>query len=49
MLRAPMKLETLPAAFEQLSWQFLDVTEHGGRLALLWGTRMASIPFTVAD
>lgn len=49
VLRAPMKLETLPAAFEQLSWQFLDVTEHGGRLALLWGARMASIPFTVAD
>lgn len=49
VLRAPMRLETLPAAFEQLSWQFLDVTERGGRLALLWGTRMASIPFTVAD
>lgn len=49
VLRAPMKLETLPAAFEQLSWQFLDVTERGGRLALLWDTRMASIPFTVAD
>ena len=49
VLRAPMKLETLPAAFEQLSWQFLDVTERGGRLALIWDTRMASIPFTVAD
>lgn len=49
VLRAPMKLETLPAAFEQLSWQFLDVTERRGRLALLWGTRMASIPFAVAD
>ena len=49
VLRTPMALETLPASFEQLSWQFLDVTAHGGRLALLWDDRMASVRFTVAE
>lgn len=49
VLRTPMALETLPVAFDQLSWQFLDMTASGGRLALIWDTRMASVAFTVAD
>lgn len=49
VLRTPMELETLPLAFDQLSWQFLDMTASGGRLALIWDTRMASVAFTVAD
>ena len=49
VLRTPMELETLPASFDQLSWQFLDVTASGGRLALLWDDRMASVRFTVAE
>ena len=49
VLRTPMELKTLPVAFDQLSWQFLDMTASGGRLALIWDTRMASVAFTVAD
>ena len=49
VLRTPMALETLPIAFDQLSWQFLDMTASGGRLALIWDTKMASVAFTVAD
>ena len=49
VLRTPMELETLPVAFEQLSWQFLDMTASGGRLALIWDAKMASVAFTVAD
>lgn len=49
VLRTPMELETLPAPFEQLSWQFLDMTASGGRLALIWDTQVASVAFTVAD
>ncbi len=49
VLRTPMELETLPVAFEQLSWQFLDMTPEGGRLALIWDTRLASVRFTVAE
>ena len=49
VLRTTMELETLPVAFDQLSWQFLDMTATGGRLALLWDTKMASVRFSVAE
>ena len=45
VVRAPMKLETLPHAHEQLSWEFLDVTDAGGTLAIVWDKTMASVPF----
>ena len=48
VLRAPMELETLPVTFDQLSWQFLDMTATSGRLALIWDTKMASVQFSVA-
>ena len=48
VLRAPMHLETLPWSFDQLSWQFLDVGEAGGKLALVWDDRLAWVPFSVA-
>ena len=46
VVRVPMKLEPLPHAFEQLSWQFVDMTPTGGTLALLWDKVMASVRFT---
>ena len=49
VLRMPMELATLPVAFDQLSWQFVDMTATSGRLALLWDNRMASVAFTVAE
>lgn len=48
VVRAPMRVETLPHSFEQLSWQFLDMTDKGGRLALIWDRTLASVAFTVA-
>jgi hypothetical protein len=48
VLRAPMTIERLPHSFDQLSWQFLDVTETGGTLAMIWDTRAASIQFQIA-
>lgn len=48
VVRAAMQLETLPHAFDQLSWQFLDMSDSGGRLALVWDRTLASVPFTVA-
>jgi hypothetical protein len=47
LVRVPMKREKLPYSFDQLSWQFLDVTDAGGRLALLWDREMASVAFEV--
>jgi hypothetical protein len=43
--RIPMKVETLPFAVEQLTWSFLDMTNDGGRVAIMWGKTMASAPF----
>ena len=47
VVRVPMTRETLPYSFDQLSWQFLDMANHGGRLALLWDATIASVAFSV--
>ena len=43
-----MKMDKLPVAIDQLTWDFADVTEAGGKLVLMWDTVVASAPFTVA-
>jgi len=45
VVRAPMKLESPPHAIEQLTWQFVDMTDAGGALAIVWDKTMASVPF----
>lgn len=47
LVRARMRVERLPYAFDQLSWQFLDMSDSGGRLAVLWERTLASVPFRV--
>jgi hypothetical protein len=49
VLRTKMKLETLPHAFEQLSWEFVDLTATGGTMAIIWDKVMASVPFTAGS
>lgn len=44
--RVPMKLTKLPFDVDQLTWSFVDMTNTGGKIALMWGTTMASTPFT---
>ena len=46
VVRVPMTVETLDRSFDQLSWQFLDVTDDGVTLALLWERTLASVRFT---
>jgi hypothetical protein len=43
--RIPMKVETLLFAVDQLTWTFVDMTEDGGRMALIWGKTMGSAAF----
>jgi hypothetical protein len=45
VVRVPMNLEKLPHSFDQLSWQFLDMTDSGGILAVIWDKEMGSVPF----
>lgn len=47
VVRVPMQVELASHSFDQLSWQFLDMTEQGGRLALIWDKKLASVPFAV--
>ena len=47
VLRTEMTLEELSYSHEQLNWQFLNVDEKGGRLAIFWDTKLAWIPFTL--
>jgi hypothetical protein len=47
VVRAKMKVDTLPHSHEELSWEFLDVTDAGGALAMVWDKTMASVPFKV--
>lgn len=44
-----MRRETASRSFDQLSWQFLDVSDAGGRLALVWDDVLASVPFTIGE
>lgn len=47
VVRAPMTLTTLPYVTEQLTWEFLDMSDTGGTLAFRWDTVMATVKFTV--
>ena len=47
--RAAMKVEALPFRIEQLTWEFLDVTDAGGRMAVMWDRNVASVPFKVVQ
>lgn len=47
VVRAPMALITLPYSVDQLTWLFLDMSDNGGTLALMWDRVMATVTFTV--
>jgi hypothetical protein len=47
VVRAPMKLEMLPHSVDQLTWEFLDMSDAGGVIAIEWDKTMASVPFKV--
>ena len=45
LVRVRMTRAKLPYSFDQLSWQFLDMTENGGKLALIWEREIATVSF----
>jgi hypothetical protein len=47
VVRVPMKLETLPHGHEQLTWEFVDMSNASGAMAITWDKTMASVPFKV--
>lgn len=49
VLRVAMKVETLPFSMDQFTIAFIDMTEYGGKLAMMWDKTMASVPFKVGS
>jgi hypothetical protein len=47
VVRAPMTLATLPFSVDQLTWAFTDMTDAGGKLAIMWDKNVASVAFKV--
>jgi hypothetical protein len=48
IVRAKMTMTTLPFAMDQMTWSFIDMSDKGGRVALMWDKVMAAVPFSVA-
>ena len=48
VVRAPMTLATLPFSVDQLTWAFTDMSDAGGKVAIMWDKNVASVPFLVA-
>ena len=48
VVRARMTLTRLSFSMEELTWAFIDMTESSGKLAIMWDTDLATVPFTVA-
>jgi hypothetical protein len=48
VVRVAMKVDALPYRVEELAWEFLDMTNDSGRIAIRWDRSMASVPFRVA-
>ncbi len=47
VLRAPMTVTRTPYVTEQLTWEFLDVTDAGGTIAFRWDNVLATVRFVV--
>jgi hypothetical protein len=47
VVRAPMTLTKLPISMEELTWAFADITESGGKVALMWDTDLATVLFKI--
>lgn len=47
VVRAKMTMTSLPFSMDQMTWSFIDMSDKGGRLALMWDNVMAAVPFLV--
>jgi predicted transcriptional regulator YdeE len=45
VLRAAMKVETLPFSMDQFTIAFIDIAADGGKLAMMWDKTMATASF----
>jgi hypothetical protein len=43
--RVPMKLSKAPFSFDQLTYSFVNMTQQGGTLAIMWDNELATVDF----
>ena len=49
VLRAAMKLDTLPFSMDEFTIAFIDMTADGGKLAMMWDKTIATASFKVGS
>jgi DUF2911 family protein len=49
VVRAPMTLAALPWSVDQLTWEFTDMTDAGGKMVIMWDKTAASVLFKVGS
>ena len=47
VLRVSMNVSSMPVSYEQLTISFVNVTDKGGTLALMWENTVAMTSFTL--
>ena len=47
--RAPMTLATLPWSVDQLTWEFTDMSDAGGKMTIMWDRTAASVAFKIGS
>jgi hypothetical protein len=47
IVRAPMTRKKLTFSMEELTWMFIDMTDNGGKIGLMWDRDIATVPFQV--
>ena len=45
IVRVKMGLTTLPYSVDLLTWAFLDMSDEGGKIAIMWDRMLAGAPF----
>jgi hypothetical protein len=49
VVRVPMTMSAMQSTVDQFTITFLEVTDKGGQLAMVWEKTVAIVPFTVAQ
>ncbi|MGC4084763.1 MAG: DUF2911 domain-containing protein [Vicinamibacterales bacterium] len=49
VVRAPMTVTKMPWVTEELTWEFLNMSDKGGLMALRWDDMMATVAFVVGE
>jgi hypothetical protein len=49
VVRAPMTVTAMPFSVEEMSWEFTDMSDAGGKLVMMWDKTAAAVAFKVGS